>query len=82
VEAALVRNTASQLGIREITQTERKIILYPETPNFAAASRAAEKMQGRVTVGAGQKPFISVTLQKDQSPVEAIRETLGHMSGV
>jgi len=82
VEAALLRNTASQLGIKEISQNERKIILYPETPNFAAATNAVSAMKGRVTLGAGAKPFIAVTLQKGQSPVEAIRETLEHMKGV
>jgi len=79
VDAALVRNTSSQLGIKEISQNERKVILYPEIPDFEAASRVAAAMKGRVKLGAGQKPYIEVALGKGQSPVDAIRETLGYM---
>ena len=77
VDVALLRNTASQLGIKEIQQNEQRIILYPEQLNFTAASHAAATLKGRVLLNAGQKPYLSLRLLKDQTPIDGIREILG-----
>lgn len=79
VDVALMRNTASQLGIKEITQREDRIILYPEEFDFAVASSVAAKMKGKVLVNAGAKPYLAVKLASGQNPVDALRETLANM---
>jgi transcription-repair coupling factor (superfamily II helicase) len=80
VDVALLRNTASHLGIQEISQKESQIILYPEAFDFAMAAGAAGKMKGRLLVNAGAKPYLAVKLLKGQDPIEVIRETLGNLS--
>ena len=76
IDVALLRNTAAQLGIREIQQNDQRIILYPEQLNFAAASHAAATLKGRVLLNAGQKPYLSLRLQTNQTPISGIREIL------
>lgn len=79
IDVALMRNTASGLGIKEITQREDKIILYPEAFDMAVASTVASRMKGRVMVNAGTKPYLAVKLLKGADPVDTLRETLGNM---
>ena len=76
VDVALLRNTASQLGVKEIQQNDQRIILYPEQLNFAAAAHAAAALKGRVLLNAGQKPYLSLKLNAGQTPVDGIREIL------
>lgn len=80
VDVALVRNTAAGLGIREISQRGDVIMLFTDKIDFKAVSVLVSKLRGRVMVSAGQKPYISVKLKTDQSPVDAIRETLNELS--
>ena len=80
VDVALLRNTASALGIKEIAQKESQIILYPEALDFVLAGNLAAKMKGRVLVSAGMKPYFSVKMAKNQNPVDAIREALTNMA--
>ena len=79
IDVALLRNTASGLGISEISQTEQQVILYPETLDIAAASHLASRLRGRVKVNAGQRPYFSVLIPKGESPVDTIRESLSLM---
>ena len=80
VDVALLRNTASNLGIREISQREKAIMIYPEVLNMEIAGNVAAKMRGRVLVNAGMKPYLTVKMDKMQSPLDLIKETLANMS--
>ncbi|MDR2932302.1 MAG: DEAD/DEAH box helicase, partial [Oscillospiraceae bacterium] len=80
VDIALLRNTASVLGIKEISQKENRIMLYPEVLDMEMAGNVASKMRGRVMVNAGAKPYFTVKMQNDQGPIDLIRETLQNMS--
>lgn len=80
VDVALVRNTAAQLGIKEISQRGNIIMLFSEKIDFKAVSGLVAKLRGRVMVSAGQKPYISVKLMPSQSPVDGIREALDVLS--
>ncbi|MDL2233020.1 transcription-repair coupling factor [Ruminococcaceae bacterium OttesenSCG-928-L11] len=82
VDVALMRNRASLLGIKEISQQENQILLYPEALDFAMAGTVAGKMKGRVLVNAGAKPYIIVKMNPGQGPVEILQETLENMSEV
>ncbi|MDR3551886.1 MAG: transcription-repair coupling factor, partial [Clostridia bacterium] len=76
VDVALVRNTAAALGIREITQRENVVMLFPQTIDMKSVSFLVTRLRGRVMVNAGQKPYISVKLAHGQSPVDAVREAV------
>jgi len=80
VDVALVRNTAAALGIHEISQRGDMIMLFTGKIDFKAVSVLVSKLRGRVMVSAGQKPYISVKLKPDQSPVDAIHEVLNILS--
>ena len=79
IDVALVRGRAAALGIREISQREQGILLYPEKLDLAAASSLASTLKGRVMVNAGDKPYLLVRAKPGQNPVQVIEEALGAM---
>ena len=81
VDVALVRNTAAGLGIREISQKEDRVIIYPQVLNMESAVAAAGAMKGRVLLSAGEKPYLTVKVPAGTDPIDTIRETLSHMGG-
>lgn len=56
VDVALVRNTASQMGIREISQRGDAVLLYPEVMDMSRAGSLAVRLRGRVMVSAAASP--------------------------
>jgi transcription-repair coupling factor (superfamily II helicase) len=81
VDVALIRNTSAILGIKEISQRENVIMLFPQNIDLKAVSGLVTKLRGRVMVNAGQKPYVSIKLKLNQSPIECIREVLAIMWG-
>ncbi|MGI5965760.1 MAG: transcription-repair coupling factor [Anaerotruncus rubiinfantis] len=80
VDVALVRNTASLMGIKEISQRGDAVLLYPEVMDMSRAGSLAVKLRGRVMVSAGNKPYITVKIAKGQTPLDTIREALAAMN--
>jgi len=79
IDVALVRGTAQRLGIREISQKEDRVVIYPEVLDIEQAAAAASSMRGRVMLSAGDKPYLTVKVPKGTDPIDTIRETLSHM---
>ena len=79
VDVALVRNTASLMGIREISQRGDAVLLYPEVMDMQRAGALAVKLRGRVMVSAGAKPYITVKIPAGSEPLDTIREALAAM---
>ena len=79
VDVALVRNTASQMGIREISQRGDAVLLYPEVMDMSRAGSLAVRLRGRVMVSAGSKPYITVKIPAGSEPLDTIREALAAM---
>ena len=79
VDVALVRNTASLMGIREISQRGDAVLLYPEVMDMQRAGALAVKLRGRVMVSAGAKPYITVKIPPGSEPLDTIREALAAM---
>ncbi len=79
VDVALVRNTASLMGIREISQRGDAVLLYPEVMDMQRAGTLAVKLRGRVMVSAGAKPYITVKIPAGSEPLDTIREALAAM---
>ena len=73
---ALLRNTAAALGIHEVTQKEKSLLLYPNKLDMELCGRLASAFRGRVMVNAGSTPYIAFKMLKGQQPIDALREIL------
>lgn len=82
IRVALLRNTAISQGIYEIGQKGDCVLLYSENINMKKVSVLGKEMKGRILVGAGKKPYISVKSSEDMPPVEALAKALSIMSSV
>lgn len=82
IRVALLRNTAISQGIYEIGQKGDCVLLYSENIDMKKVSVLGKEMKGRILVGAGKKPYISVKSSGDLPPVEALAKALSIMSSV
>ncbi len=82
IRVALLRNTAISQSIYEIGQKGDCVLLYSENINMKKVSVLGKEMKGRILVGAGKKPYISVKSSEDMPPVEALAKALSIMSSV
>ena len=80
IDVALIRNTAASLGIYEIKQTGGALLLYQHKIDMQRVSALIGAMKGRVMVNAGQKPYLSVKMAKDDSPVALLRQVLSNLN--
>ncbi|MEG2174170.1 MAG: transcription-repair coupling factor [Oscillospiraceae bacterium] len=81
LDVALVRNRAAAVGVREILQRGDQVLLHFDYIDPLVAAAVAGGLRGRVLVNAGQKPYISVRLDKD-GPLAAIRAALDAAQGL
>ena len=82
IRVALLRNTAISQGIYEIGQKGDCVLLYSENIDMKKVSVLGKEMKGRILVGAGKNPYISVKSSEDLPPVEALAKALSIMSSV
>lgn len=75
IDVALLRNTASQLGIDEIKQQGNSLLVYKKKIDMKQISDLVSAMKGRVLLSAGSRPYISVNLS-GHSPLDVLGETL------
>lgn len=76
VEIALLRNQASLLGIREIKQQNSTLFLYRDQINMKQVSALIAALRGRVMLNAGAKPYISVKIRQEDTPLQTLTEVL------
>ena len=81
IDVALLRNIAASLGISEISQKNDMIVFYPSDFDFERASRVSAALRGRVSIGAGAKPYIAVRVAEKEEPIHTMRAALYLMSG-
>ena len=74
VNVSLVRVQATAVGVYEVTQKKDTLVLMIRGLLVA--------FNGRVTAGAGSKPYLSVTLQKDEKPLELLQSILKAMGEI
>jgi transcription-repair coupling factor (mfd) len=74
LDVALLRNTASSVGIREIKQQSESLLLYKEI-DMQEISALVKVMGSRVLLSAGSRPYVSIKLLKE-TPIEALANTL------
>ena len=81
LDIALLRNTASRLGITEVKQQGDSLLIYKQKFDVAEVGPLIKALGGRVLLSAGSRPYISVKMA-GQPPLEALAETLSAMQDV
>lgn len=74
IQIALVRNSASTYGIYEIKQQSSNLLMYIKQVNNKKIADIMSKLKGRALLNAGNKPYISVKIQPDSSPIKTLNE--------
>ncbi|HBC26370.1 MAG TPA: transcription-repair coupling factor, partial [Ruminococcaceae bacterium] len=80
IDVALLRNMASSLGIYEIKQQGRSLLLYKNDIDMKQLSPLIGRMRSRVMISAGSKPYISIRLPQDAAPLDTLNDALRAMS--
>ena len=75
VKVALLRNTAADNGIYEITQRANMLLLFVDTIDKSVLARLAV-LKGRVMASASQKPYFSVRLKNGQNSINCLEEII------
>ncbi len=81
VDVALLRNMASNNGIKEISQKGDSIFFYIREANIPGIMAVSQKYRGRVKVDGTQNGFISVKLKSGEAPIQLMKGVLKTMSG-
>lgn len=65
VDVALVRNRAAAMGIYEIKQFDRKLVLCIQSVNVLESGELLDRMKGRGVLSLGDKPHFTIELPKN-----------------
>ena len=79
INVALMRNTASRMGIKEISQKGDSVYFYVDSPAISQIQALMAKYKNRVKFSDKQKPYISVALAKKQKPAALMNEVIDIM---
>ena len=82
VNVSLVRVQASAVGVHEVTQKKDTLTLELESLDVPMIRGLLVAFGGRVTAGAGSKPYLSVTLRPDEKPLELLQGILKAMAEI
>ena len=82
VNVSLVRVQATAVGVYEVTQKKDTIVLNLEHLDVPMIRGLLVAFNGRVTAGAGSKPYLSVTLHPDEKPLELLQSILKAMAEI
>ena len=80
ISVALMRNTASSLGITEISQRGENILFFIKNPTMEQIKNLSTTFKGRVLFNSTQKPYISVKLAPKEKSPELMEKVLDIMS--
>lgn len=76
IEIALLRNTAMQLNITEVTERNGSLLFYSNDVDIKIVAILNAFMRGRVALSAGKKPYVAVKLIPEESNIETLSQTL------
>lgn len=76
IDASLLRNTASSLGITEIQQKKGSLLFYVDILSMPQINAVSSSYKGRVLFNNLSKSYISIKLAKGQTPTELMSEAL------
>lgn len=76
IDIALIRNKAKLLGITEINDKHKNIVLYFKDFSIEKIKPLMEKYKQRVLISAGEKPYVTIRAKSNDKPIEIIKEIL------
>lgn len=79
IEISLLRNTAAGLGIYEVSQRGNHLLLYFDLLDLNRVTELSRAMPGRVKVGAGKKPYLSIRTGND-APQALLQKALAALA--
>ncbi len=79
IEIAMLRNTAMELNITEITERMGALLFYSQSVDIRTVAILNAFMKGRVKLSAGKKPYISVKCVLNEPTLDTLRQTLDIM---
>ena len=82
IQIAELRGLASRVGIKEVSQRQNQLLLYPVSLTPTQTAHMVGRLGGRVLVNAGTKPYFAVKIAKDASLIDAMWEALGALETV
>jgi transcription-repair coupling factor (superfamily II helicase) len=80
IQVSLLRNTASNLGITEITQRNGSLQFYILSPDPLQIATLSGKYGRRIIFSCMDKPYIGVKLLPEQNPSALMREVIMAMN--
>lgn len=80
VDVALLRNSASKLGIKEISQKGQNILFYLNSNSSVnGIMNLTKKYKGRVLVNGSDKGYVSVKLAPNEMPIVLMKDVIRTM---
>lgn len=79
ITVSLLRNRAARLGISEVTQRSERLYFYVAAPTQAQVTALAAQFRGRILFNSLKKPYIGVSLQKGEQPLELMQKVIEQM---
>lgn len=79
VNVSLMRNTASSLGITEISQRAENILFFIKQPSMEQIQALSQAFRGRVLFNSTKKPYISVKLMPKEKAPDLMHQVLDIM---
>lgn len=76
ISIALMRNTASRLGITEISQRGANLLFYSKIIPMEKISALSGQFKGRILYNSLDKPYISVKLLEKDKPIDIMQAVL------
>ena len=76
IDICLLRNSAMNLGIYEISQRNGALLLYSDNIDMKKVGRLSLILKGRVMVSAAVKSYVSVKLLKNQEPIDLLKQVI------
>ena len=82
VNVSLARVQATAVGVYEVTQKKDTLVQQVEQLDLRMITGLLVAFNGRVVTGAGAKPYLSVTLQKEEKPLALLQSILRAMQDI
>jgi transcription-repair coupling factor (superfamily II helicase) len=82
VNVSLARVLATLVGVYEVTQKKDVLTLSVEKLDLSMIRGLLSAFNGRVTAGAGAKPYLSITLRSGEKPLELVTSILRKMEEI
>ncbi|MBQ7580492.1 MAG: transcription-repair coupling factor [Clostridia bacterium] len=79
VTISLLRNTAADLDVYEISQEKDRVVFYSDKMDMRLISAVSNAIKGRLSVSGAGKTCFKVRMAKGQTQLEAIKQVLALM---